>query len=431
MSSGVFTLSDVSLSNNSDIVSVNNSDSLFGLSTGSQLFVAGKRPVTIDSHNTTTRELTLSDKWNQGTLQNVSATIVPLTAVSKLFEALENNRLAYEALTEAIKTPGGELSPIVEQALQYLDTQVAASPAATRIPSLSHVLSDYPKFIHTVTEPNFSPNNEKMIIVDDVRQQAYVSFIDSFLRLSNIVATRKFMVMRRGKYLRFNSGFTGKITARVYPMGNGGGGLPGSPTLVNQYWQEVSFDVENFFTFGRENGDYFEGIIERVELTTEDTNVWQVMDSDTSHFNALGCFYDNDFGIPTSPFETFELRTDGYWYSGDIKPSSPHKIGPSWTPASSSGKFYYVNNATDSSDSLRMFHDSYDDYTLEVIVKTDVNNPLTVTSSNKDPYIAYRPGTERFVVTGERVEFKRTASVQPVTGFLTIESIKIRIAPYE
>ena len=96
MSTYVFRLNDISVEDGSPVVSVNNSDSFFGLIEGSQLFIAGKLPATIINHDTTTKTLTLKYNWQQGDLSNVAAQVVPIGAVGVLLQALENNRAAYE-----------------------------------------------------------------------------------------------------------------------------------------------------------------------------------------------------------------------------------------------------------------------------------------------------------------------------------------------
>jgi len=97
MSTYVFSLNDISVEDGSPLVSVNNSDSFFGLIEGSQLFIAGKLPATIIDHDTTAKTLTLKYNWQQGDLSNVAAQVVPIGAVGVLLQALENNRAAYTA----------------------------------------------------------------------------------------------------------------------------------------------------------------------------------------------------------------------------------------------------------------------------------------------------------------------------------------------
>lgn len=119
MSTYVFSLNDISVEDGSPVVSVNNSDSFFGLIEGSQLFIAGKLPATIIDHDTTANTLTLKYNWQQGDLSNVAAQVVPIGAVGVLLQALENNRAAYTAFLENANLISG-----VEQELIALSNTV-------------------------------------------------------------------------------------------------------------------------------------------------------------------------------------------------------------------------------------------------------------------------------------------------------------------
>ena len=478
MSTFIFSLNDISVSDASQVVSVNNSDSFFGLIKGSQLFIAGKLPVTIEDHDTTARTITLRENWSQGDLNSVAATVVPIGAVSTLLQALENNRAAYQAFLDNAggggSGNGGEISwsviidpPItatswptwtqvqgdinevlpetakrfpnfpeiggkvsVEQLPDDIDTDnkrtQALSPPLKREPSLTHILSDYPTLKKTVDVPTHSPNNKREILFDDARQVVYVALTEKWLRVPTTIATRKFMVVKAGRYLRFNSAFTGDVTLRVYPMGNGGTGLPTSPTLADYQWHTVTINVTDLWTIGRDNGNYFEGIIDFVELTTASDNNWELLDSEKSKFTSLNAFFDNDYSTPRTPFETFELRQDGYWYSQDITPDLPYSIGASWTQDANDPRLYHANNVSDSNDGVRFFGDSYDNYEVEIIVVAEIDRPLALTSSNESDLTVKFSGTERFICDS-RLFLKRTNSALPVTGQIRIESIRIRV----
>ncbi|MEA3482774.1 MAG: hypothetical protein U9R65_12570 [Pseudomonadota bacterium] len=450
MSTYVFSLNDISVEDGSPVVSVNNSDSFFGLIEGSQLFIAGKLPATIINHDTTANTLTLKYNWQQGDLSNVAAQVVPIGAVGVLLQALENNRAAYAAFLEnagsgevewenitnppqtSLRWPNfSELAgKISKEQLPDSITQdkrlLAESPPVKQNPSLTHILSDYPTLKKTVDVPTHSPNNRREFLFDDARQVAYVALTEKWLRIPTTIAIRKFMVVKLGKYLRFNNAFTGDVTLRVYPMGSGGTGLPTSPTLANFQWHTVTINVTNLWTIGRDNGNYFEGIIDFVELTTSDDNNWERLDSEKSKFSSLNAFYDNDWGVARTPFETFELRQDGYWYSQDITPDVPHTIGASWTQDANDPRLYHANNVTDSNDGVRFFNDSYDNYEVEIIVVAEIDRPLALTSSNESDLTVKFSGTERFICDS-RLFLKRTNSALPVTGHIRIESIRIRV----
>lgn len=450
MSTYVFSLNDISVEDGSPIVSVNNSDSFFGLIEGSQLFIAGKLPATVIDHDTTAKTLTLKYNWRQGDLSNVAAQIVPIGAVGVLLQALENNRAAYAAFLEnagsgeiewgnvnnppqtALRWPNfSELAgKISKEQLPDSVTQdkrlLAESPFLRQNLSIKHILSDYPTLKKTIDIPTHSPNNWREFLFDDVRQVAYVSLTQKWLRIPNTIATRKYMVVKAGRYLRFNSAFTGDIALTVYPMGNGGTGLPTNPTLTNYQWHTVTINVTDLWTIGRDNGNYFEGIIDFVELTTASGNNWERLDSEKSKFTSLNAFFDNDYSTPRTPFETFELRQDGYWYSQDITPDVPHTIGPSWTQDASDPRLYYANNVSGSTDGVRFFGDAYDNYEVEIIVVAEINRPLALTSSNEPELTVNYSGTERFICDS-RLFLKRTNSALPVTGQIRIESIRIRV----
>ncbi|GFD81001.1 hypothetical protein KUL118_38630 [Tenacibaculum sp. KUL118] len=450
MSTYVFSLNDISVEDGSPVVSVNNSDSFFGLIEGSQLFIAGKLPATIIDHDTTTNTLTLKYNWQQGDLNNVAAQVVPIGAVGVLLQALENNRAAYAAFLEnagsgeveweninnppqtSLRWPNfSELAgKISKEQLPDSVTQdkrlLAESPPVKQNPSLTHILSDYPTLKKTIDIPTHSPNNRRELLFDDARQVAYVALTEKWLRIPITIATRKFMVVKAGRYLRFNSAFTGDVTLTVYPMGNGGTGLPTNPNLADYQWHTVTINVTNLWTLGRDSGNYFEGIIDFVELTTASDNNWERLDSEKSKFTSLNAYFDNDYSTPRSPFDTFELRQDGYWYSQDITPDTPFSIGASWTQDNTDPRLYYANNVSDSNDGVRFFGDAYDNYEVELIVVAEIDRPLALTSSNESDLTVKFSGTERFICDS-RLFLKRTNSALPVTGQIRIESIRIRV----
>lgn len=422
MSDFIFSLSDISVSDGSPVVSVNNSDSFFGLIKGSQLFIAGKLPVTIEEHDTTTRTITLRENWTQGDLNNVAATAVPIGAVSTLLQALENNRAAYQALTEAIKNPAAELQPVVESALRYLNTQVAESPPVRQNPSLTHILSDYPTLKKTEVLPEDSPNNEPQIRYDDVRGLVHISLTDRWVTIPTIVGSRKFAIFQRGTIIRLNSAYSGGIKLRVYPMGAGGNGLPDNPTLANHQWHEYETTVTDLYKIGEFNSEYFEGIIDYIELD----NSWATLDADRSYYRSLNGYFDVAFGTLRSPFRSFYQKADGYWYSEDITPQMPNYMGSSWTQDPNNYRNYSVDDASGSTDALRFFGDDYDEYSFEIIlVVHSMNRHMAVTISNSAPNIVYEAEPYRFLTEAERIYFKRRNN--GITGSLTVESIKIRI----
>lgn len=451
MSTYVFSLNDISVEDGSPVVSVNNSDSFFGLIEGSQLFIAGKLPATIIDHDTTANTLTLKYNWQQGDLSNVAAQVVPIGAVGVLLQALENNRAAYAAFLEnagsgevewenitnppqtSLRWPNfselaGKISK--EQLPDDIDTDnkktQAMSPPIKREVSLTQRLSDYPTLKKTEIRPTESPNNKRLIQFDDVRGEVHIALTDRWFTIPTTIASRTFPIFYRGLILRFNnnSSYTGTIKMRVYPMGTGGEGLPNNPTLANHQWHEYETTVSNLYKIGEFSSKYFEGIIEYIELD----NGWHQFDVNQSDVGSLNAKFDTAFGTFRSPFRTFYQKADGYWYSEDMFPENLHSVGTSWVQDTNDPRAFTVSEATASNDALRFFSDSYDDFQFEIILDVSyVAGTLALTVSNVDPNKVYYQGPARFI-TDERIYFKRAGS--SVTAALTVESIKMRIPHY-
>ena len=82
-------------------------------------------------------------------------------------------------------------------------------------------------------------------------------------------------------------------------------------------------------------------------------------------------------------------------------------------------------------DALRVFNDSWDDYEFEIIIVTDIANPMALTISNSEEYSTFFAGTYRFITKDDRLYFKRRAGHAPITGSVRIESLRLRVAHYE
>lgn len=452
MSTYVFSLNDISVEDGSPVVSVNNSDSFFGLIEGSQLFIAGKLPATIIDHDTTAKTLTLKYNWYQGDLSNVAAQIVPIGAVGVLLQALENNRAAYAAFLEnagsgevdweninnppqtALRWPNfselaGKISK--EQLPDDIDTDnkktQAMSPRIKREQNLTQRLTDYPTLKKTEVLPSGSPNNQRLIEFDDVRGLVHIALTESWFTIPNTIASRAFPIFYRGLILRFNnnSSYTGNIKMRVYPMGTGGLGLPGNPPFINDHeWQEYETTVTDLYKIGEFGSQYFEGIIDYVELD----GAWHKFDVEQSDIRSLNAKFDTAFGTLRSPFRTFYQKTDGFWYSDDMTPDNPNEIGPSWTRDANDPRTFTVTDATSGTDALRFFGDSFDDFQFEIILAVEyISHVMAVTVSNADPNRIHYPGPARFI-TNDRIYFKRGGTTTNAT--LTIESIKMRLPSY-
>ena len=417
----------VSINTTENVVQINDNVSNFAIKTNSQLFIEGySLPVTVVSSNTQDRTLTLTAPWPNANVVEKPAKIIPLGDADVYLSAVEANRAAYDALIEAINNPVGDLQPAVEAALNYLYTQVAQSPPLKREQSISQILTDYPTLKSTEVRPTESPNNKRLNQFDDVRGDVHIALTDRWFTIPTTIASRAFPIFYRGLILRFNnnSSYTGNIKMRVYPMGTGGLGLPNNPALANHQWHEYETSVTNLYKIGEFNSEYFEGIIEYIELD----NGWHQFDVNQSDVGSLNAKFDTAFGTFRSPFRTFYQKADGYWYSEDMFPENLHSIGASWAQDVNNPRVFTVTDAEDGNDGLRFFSDSFDAFEFELVVVTEyLSHTLALTISNSSPNKIYYAGSGRYI-TNERIFFKRAGTT--VTGALTVESIKMRIPHY-
>ena len=468
----------VTLTNNSNLVQINTNDSNFSVVPGSVIVVAGDRPRVVISGDTVNRTLTLSIAYIGDDIVEKSAALIPLGQNDALLSAMTSLTEAQNGLAEAYGNgPGtvGEISfsmiidpPVtatqwptwvqvqgdinevlpetakrfpnfpeiggkvsVEQLPDDIDTDNkrtrALSPPIKREKSFNQILSDYPTLKKTEVRPTESPNNKRLIQFDDVRGEVHVALTDRWFTIPTTIASRAFPIFYRGLILRFNnnSAYTGNIKMRVYPMGTGGLGLPNNPTLANHQWHEYETSVTNLYKIGEFNSEYFEGIIEYIELDSG----WHKFDVNQSDVGSLNAKFDVAFGTFRSPFRTFYQKADGYWYSEDMFPENLHSIGASWAQDANNPRVFTVTEATGSTDALRFFGDGYDEYQFEMVLNVSyIAGTLALTVSNTDPNKVYFQGPARFI-TDERIYFKRAGS--SVTAALTVESIKMRIPHYE
>ena len=469
----------VTINQNQTVVQINAGDSNFSVKENSQLFIEGYTvPVTIVESDSNARTLTLDKPWPHANVDGVSARVVPLGDPDTYLTAVEANRAAYEAFVEAAAGSGsgspdeinwsiiidppvtatqwptwvqvqGDINEVlpetakrfpnfpeiggkvsVEQLPDDIDTDnkrtQALSPPIKREASLTQRLSDYPTLKKTEVRPTESPNNKRLIQFDDVRGEVHVALTDRWFTIPTTIASRAFPIFYRGLILRFNnnSAYTGNIKMRVYPMGTGGLGLPNNPTLANHQWHEYETTVTDLYKIGEFSSQYFEGIIEYIELD----NGWHRFDVEQSDVRSLNAKFDTAFGTLRSPFRTFYQKADGYWYSEDMFPENLHSIGASWAQDANNPRVFTVTEATASNDALRFFSDSFDDFQFEIILDVSyVAGTLALTVSNVDPNKVYFQGPARFI-TDERIYFKRAGS--STTAALTVESIKMRIPHY-
>lgn len=467
----------VSVNNNNNVIQINTSDSNFSVVPGSVIFIAGDRPRVVTSGNTVNRTLTLAIAYTGNDIVEKSATLIPLGQNDALLSAITSLTQAQNGLAEAYGDGPGSVSELrwsviidppptatqwptwtqvqgdinevlpetakrfpnfpeiggkvsVEQLPDDIDTDnkrtQALSPPVKREKSFNQILSDYPTLKKTEVRPTESPNNRRLIQFDDVRGEVHVALTDRWFTIPTTIASRAFPVFYRGLILRFNNSqaYTGSIKMRVYPMGTGGLGLPNNPTLANHQWHEYETTVTDLYKIGEFNSEYFEGIIEYIELDEG----WHQFDVNQSDVGSLNAKFDTAFGTLRSPFRTFYQKADGYWYSEDMFPENLHSIGSSWAQDANNPRVFTVTEATGSTDALRFFGDSYDDFQFEIVLDVSyMSGTLALTVSNTDPNKIYYRGPSRFI-TDERIYFKRAGA--SVTAALTVESIKMRIPHY-
>lgn len=467
----------VSVNNNNNVIQINTNDSNFSVVPGSVIFIAGDRPRLVTSGNTVNRTLTLAIAYTGNDIVEKSATLIPLGQNDALLSAITSLTQAQNGLAEAygdgpgtvgeiswtaILNPpptatqwptwaqvqgdivevlpetatrfptfpeiGGKVS--IEQLPDNIDADNkrtrALSPHIKREKSFNQILSDYPTLKKTEVRPTESPNNKRLIEFDDVRTEVHIALTDRWFTIPTTIASRAFPVFYRGLILRFNnnSSYTGNIKMRVYPMGTGGLGLPNNPTLADHQWHEYETTVTDLYKIGEFGSQYFEGIIEYIELD----NGWHQFDVNQSNVGSLNAKFDVAFGTFRSPFRTFYQKADGFWYSEDMTPENPNSIGPSWTRDSNDPRTFTATDASGSTDALRFFGDSFDDFQFEIILDVEyITHVMAVTVSNSDPNRIYYPGPARFI-TNDRIYFKRGGSTTNVK--LTVESIKMRIPHY-
>lgn len=467
----------VSVNNNNNVIQINTNDSNFSVVPGSVIFIVGDRPRVVTSGDTVNRTLTLAIAYTGNDIVEKSATLIPLGQNDALLSAITSLTQAQNGLAEAYGDgPGtvGEISfsmivdpPVtatqwptwaqvqgdivevlpetatrfptfpeiggkvsIEQLPNNIDTDNkrtrALSPPIKREKSFNQVLSDYPTLKKTEVRPTESPNNKRLIEFDDVRTEVHIALTDRWFTIPTTIASRAFPVFYRGLILRFNnsSSYSGNIKMRVYPMGTGGLGLPNNPTLADHQWHEYETTVTDLYKIGEFGSQYFEGIIEYIELD----NGWHQFDVNQSNVGSLNAKFDVAFGTFRSPFRTFYQKADGFWYSEDMTPENPNSIGPSWTRDPNDPRTFTATDASGSTDALRFFGDSFDDFQFEIILDVEyITHVMAVTVSNSDPNRIYYPGPARFI-TNDRIYFKRGGSTTNVK--LTVESIKMRIPHY-
>lgn len=316
--------------------------------------------------------------------------------------------------------------------LESLANEAVEQAKLTRAPSVSHtvlasVLEQENVKVKQIEEPPTGTPEGNEILVDRERQEVYVNATDAYLKVPKTIATRNFCMMPRGRFMRFSSAYSGPVTMRVYPFADGGAGLAHAPSLNNFEWSEFTVtvpDEEPIYKIGEIDGNYFNGIIDWIKLDTR----WATLDVDKSHYDELRLYFDNHFGTLYSPMRNFTLRNDGYWYSEDLTPKTPYEIGPSWVQSNDDYRTYTVAGSSDQNDALQLFSDAYDDYDFEVIIKVaDNGNRMAVTNSNSSEFMLYHSGVRRFLISRDRIYFKRNNSGSPINGTFTIESVRMRI----
>lgn len=463
MSAHIFSLSDISVADGSPVVSVNNSDSFFGLIEGSQLFIAGKLPATIIDHDTTANTLTLKYNWQQGDLSNVAAQVVPIGAVGVLLQALENNRAAYTAFLEAMGEWSGDINweqvidpPVT--ATQWPDfTQVTGTLGESQLPEVAvktnqlkqleaeegrrglrqspanfnhdhnaynHIHHDLlPKSLSELP-PEYPPIKAPVLHFDSAQKKVHALFssndVTDSLEINGYKARRHFYVIDQPTYIQFNSLYTGKLSYRVFRWSTDTNAIPGLANATLNQWSTVTVDVTDLDNFGTDGtGNYFYGIVDWICL--EDKGVFVKLDKNfyvkdhaadtySAYIPALGTIQKNS-GPLDDPFVECFLRVDGRWESNDITPAVPFDIEPEWTQQSE--RVYTCSNVEEPDDAVEFFptyKTNYKTMTWAVVIRS-LTGALTTAISNQGPHQSSDVGTQIYEGTGERICLKRAYAV--------------------
>ncbi|TKB03904.1 hypothetical protein E5672_07395 [Alteromonas portus] len=449
MSTYVFSLNDISVEDGSPVVSVNNSDSFFGLIEGSQLFIAGKLPATIIDHDTTANTLTLKYNWQQGDLSNVAAQVVPIGAVGVLLQALENNRAAYAAFLETMAEWSGDINwvqlidpPVT--ATQWPDfTQVTGTLGENQLPSAASTKRDvmrvspafdtskgrqafehnhYDQLAKNVSPlpPAIGPLKPVELHFDTTQKKTWVMWghnKEDAQPIEQYLGRRNFYQADSPVYIDLDSPFTGDVTMRVYvfhvtidSVTHLSGtheikGLPGSPTLTLGQWVTFTASVTNLPEIGNDGmGNYFFGLVDYISFS--DGKFADLSKPYFPRIPQLNATITNTSNNASNPFITCNQRLDGTWETADITPNTPMTIYSSWVQ---DGRKFTATAVSEANDRVEFFSSSYlDGKTVEYAVALhSLVGYGSLATLNANANAIEIEGVKIFTATSERLALKR------------------------
>lgn len=119
MSNYVFELSDVSIANGSDTLTINNNESVFGAIPGSMLWIDSYRPRFVQSVDNTARTVTLTANWDGSDVVNKPATIAPFPSLGQHQNAVD----AVNSVTAAANVLLGRFSGLESEYQNYIQSR--------------------------------------------------------------------------------------------------------------------------------------------------------------------------------------------------------------------------------------------------------------------------------------------------------------------
>lgn len=184
------TLTDVSLSNNSAVVTVNSAEQLGTIRPGDQFHLAGYLPVLVLSTDETARTINLKTDWAQGAVANVDGVIVASSAdfrvATKAVVELRDSAmqwvgqlgaLANDVTTVSVVLPDESTVSIPSIPKVILDATAAGSELLTRAQAVLEVLEDLPVLAEEVqvNVDDFIPKYELWTLNSPVFLNNYVA----------------------------------------------------------------------------------------------------------------------------------------------------------------------------------------------------------------------------------------------------------------
>lgn len=116
MSSYEYFLENVSITHNSNVLTIPNDATLLGVVPGSQLFIEGYTlPETIEEVDIAGGLITISRNWVHDDLDNATVKITPVGTVAALLSGMSLNQAAFESAQASVSTLSNSLTSLTEQ----------------------------------------------------------------------------------------------------------------------------------------------------------------------------------------------------------------------------------------------------------------------------------------------------------------------------